>query len=344
VFLRDAAFVLALNTLVALALVSIIAAAAPTPPAGSLRHLFQVNLVFSQAIGLIIFCLVEWPRLTRWWRRPPGALEQALVTMAAVPVGYVLGTVASCLLLGLPLRPALHVDPGMAGIIVVTLLASFVAVHFITQRERLAAERLRAENADVRAASARLQLLQQQIEPHMLFNTIANAHALIEFEPDRAQRMLEALSALLHASMHMSQQPLVPLRQEFALLLHYLQLMAIRMGERLAYTLDLPPALAEVMIPPLSVQPLVENAVKHGLDPQARGGAIRVCARRVGERVLVDVVDDGGGLQGGDPFAGGRIGLDNVRKRLAAAFGDEAGLVLVDNVPRGVRATLTLLG
>ena len=340
VFLRDVAFVLAFNVVVGCMLALFLGPGSALAPS----RVLEFELVYSQAIGLITFGLVEWQRLTRWWGRPPNPFDLGLVTAAAVPVGYLLGSLVACLVLGLPLQPVLHFNPGTAGVVVVTLLASIVAVHVITNRDRLAAERLRAENADVRAESARLQLLQQQIEPHMLFNTIANAHALIDFEPERAQRMLEALSALLHASMHMSQQPLVPLRQEFALSSQYLQLMAIRMGARLAYELELPAALADVLIPPLSVQPLVENAVKHGLDPQAHGGTIRVCARRDGERVLVEVIDDGRGLQVDDPFAGGRIGLDNVRKRLAAAFGEGAGLDLADNPPRGVRATLRLRG
>ena len=338
VFLRDLAFVLVLNAAVGCMLALFLG------PASALARgrVLEAELVYSQAIGLITFGLVEWQRLTRWWGRPPGAFDLGLVTAAAVPVGYLLGSFVSSQVLGLPLQPVLRFDPGVAGVIVVTLLASIVGVHVITNRDRLAAERLRAENADVRAASARLQLLQQQIEPHMLFNTIANAHALIDVEPERAQRMLEVLGALLHASMHMNQQRLVPLREEFALLLHYLQLMSIRMGARLAFALDLPPELAELRIPPLSVQPLVENAVKHGLDPQPGGGTIRVLARREGERVLVEVIDDGQGLQVDDPFAGGRIGLDNVRKRLVAAFGEGAGMDLADNPPRGVRATLTL--
>ena len=334
--LRDAGFVLLLDTAVAGLLTLFMGS-----PAARGRT-FVLELVFSQAIGLAIFGLIEWPRLTRWWDRTPSRLDLGLATLAAVPAGYLVGSTAAGLVLGMPLRDTLQVDPGAAGVVVVTILASLVAVHVVTQRDRLDAERLRAENADVRAASARLQLLQQQIEPHMLFNTIANAHALIDFEPERAQRTLEALSALLHASMHLNQQPLVPLREEFALLEQYLQLMAIRMGARLAYALELPPELAEVGIPPLALQPLVENAVKHGLDAQAGGGTIRVLARDEGAYVRVEVIDDGQGLQVDDPFAGGRIGLDNVRKRLVAAFGEDAGLVLADNPPRGVRATLTL--
>jgi len=344
VFLRDAAGVVLLDTLVAGVLTLFVLSATPVADAGRRWWLLCAELVYSQAIGLAIFGLVEWPRLTWWWGRPPRRAVLACVTALAVPVGYLAGSALASVVLGLPLQPLVRPNAAVLGAVVVTIAASVVAVFVITQHERLAAERLRAEAADARATSARLQLLQQQIEPHMLFNTIANAHALIEDEPARAQRMLEAMSALLQASMHLNQAPFVGLGQELELVEHYLKLMAMRMGGRLRYTIELPPELAAVRIPPLAVQPLVENAVKHGLDPQPGGGTVRVQARREGDRVLVIVADDGRGLQVDDPFAGGRIGLDNVRKRLAGAFGDAAGLALVPDIPRGVRATLTLPG
>jgi len=342
VLLRDAALVLVLNAVVALVMVLLSMVLVPKLSSAQVLHTLMIDMVFSQAIGFSILSLVEWPRLTWWWQRRPSLLGLGLVTAASVPIGYSVGCGIASALLSMPYRPVPSLDPAMSTVLLVTAVAAFVAVHLITQRDRVAAAQLRAENADVRASSARLQLLQQQIEPHMLFNTLANVHALIDTDPGRAQRLLEALSELLHASMQMSEQPLVPLQQEFALLRHYLQLMAMRMGPRLTFSLTLPPELEGVQLPPLSLQPLVENAVKHGLDPQVSGGSIHVTARRSGDRVIVDVVDDGQGLQVDDPFASGRIGLGNIRKRLACAFGDQADLQLADNVPNGVRATLTL--
>ncbi len=342
VFLRDAGLVLALNAVVALALVLIALVLAPQVTPALVGQLLLMHMVFSQAIGLCIFGLIEWPRLTVWWQRPPGLLALGAVTAAAIPVGYVLGRAMASALFGSPVELPLSLSPVALLVVFTTVLASLVAVHLITQRDRLETERLRAENANVRAASARLQLLQQQIEPHMLFNTLANVHALIEAEPARAQQLLEALSEMLHASMQTGEQGTVTLQQEFKLLEQYLKVMAIRMGSRLRYTLQLPLELEALRLPPLTLQPLVENAVKHGLDAQLAGGSIRVAARREGDRVIVEVVDDGQGLQVGDPFAAGRIGLGNLRKRLAYAFGDAARLELADNPPHGVRASLIL--
>ncbi len=341
VFLRDAVLVLALNAVVALGLFLIGLALSPPAAPALVWQLMLIHMVFSQAIGLCIFGLIEWPRLTFWWQRPPGLLALGVVTGVAIPAGYVAGRIIASALFGLPVVLPLSLSPAALLVVFTTVLASLVAVHLITQRDRLVAERLRAENANVRAASARLQLLQQQIEPHMLFNTLANVHALIDADPARAQQLLEALSEMLHTSMQTGEQASVTLQQECNLLEQYLKVMAIRMGSRLRYTLDLPPDLALFRLPPLTVQPLVENAVKHGLDGQLAGGCIRVTARREGGRVIVEVVDDGQGLQVDDPFAAGRIGLSNLRKRLAYAFGDSAHVALANNPPHGVRATLS---
>jgi len=342
VFLRDAAMVLVLNSVVALGITLFSVAGAPQLDRALLTRVLVGELIFSQAIGLTIFGLIELPRLTWWWQRRPSWPSLVLVMLLAMPLGYGVGGAIASAVTSTPF--ALMISLGPAALIssVITLVTSVFAVYFILQRERLADERHRAESADLLTRSARLQLLQQQIEPHMLFNTLANVHALIDEEPGRAQQMLEALSEMLHASMQMTEQPLVSLQQEFALLTHYLKLMSIRMGPRLSHTLNLPPELEQSMVPPLTIQPLVENAVKHGLAPSVRGGTVRVVARADGDQLLVEVSDDGLGLQVDDPFANGRIGLVNVRKRLAFAFGERASLQLCPNQPHGVVATLAL--
>ncbi|HYE70033.1 MAG TPA: histidine kinase [Aquabacterium sp.] len=340
--LRDTVFVVLLNIGITLTLAAFALATVPAMPMAQRLAVLRIDAIYSQAIGLTVFALIEWPRLTWWWRRPPGALKLGLVTLLAIPGGIALGGGVASVLTGFPAPLASLMQPAGLATLLLTALASLVAVHFITQRDRLLAERLRAENADIRATSARLQLLQQQIEPHMLFNSLANAHALIDEDPARAQQLIEALSELLRTSMQVSLRPLVTLRQEFDLLQHYLQLMAVRMGPRLAWRLDLPAALEGLQLPPLTIQPLVENAVRHGLDPQPQGGRIDVGVREDGERLLIEVTDDGIGLQVEDPFATGRIGLDNVRKRLVGRFGADAGLHLAPQAPHGVRATLLL--
>lgn len=343
VLLRDTLAVVVLNSLVAVGLTLFAQAAqgagAGLPP----PRLFGGNLLFSQAIGMSIFGLIELLRLTWWWRRPPGLAAICLATAAAIPSGYLLGGSAASLWAGMDVGNLLQLQPWVLGVGLVTVAASVSAVHFITQRDNLAEQRRRAESADALATAARLQLLQQQIEPHMLFNTLANAHALIDDDPPRAQRLLEALSELLHASMRLNTRPMVPLAEEFGLVRHYLHLMSIRMGPRLSYRLSLPAALENAPLPPLLLQPLVENAVKHGLDHAVQGGLVSVSAHAgPGGAVVVEVLDDGPGLQGGAPFGTGRIGLNNVRRRLTLAFDGQASLRVEDRPGgRGVQATLT---
>jgi sensor histidine kinase YesM len=342
VLLRDASITLGLNAGVAVILTLVVLVSQPNVTAELRNRAFALYMVHSQAIGLSIFSLIELPRLTIWWQRRPGLLAFSVVLAGAVPAGYLLGEAVSSWLTESKFQPLLDTGPALIFIVLVTVVTSLLAVHFITHRDRLAEERMRAETADLRARNAQLQLLQQQIEPHMLFNTLANIHALTETEPARAQGLIESLSELLHTSMQMNLQQRVSLSQEFALLRHYLQLVSMRMGARLSYSLSLPAELEQIMVPPLLVQPLVENAVKHGLDRSVTGGTISVVARGTERQLIVEVIDDGLGLQNHDPFAADRIGLSNVRRRLGLAFDDRASLQLAENPPHGVRASLSI--
>src|SRR5690606_21211369 len=140
---------------------------------------------------------------------------------------------------------------------------------------------------------ARLKLLEAQLEPHMLFNTLANLRALIAVDPQRAQEMLDHMIAYLRATLDASRATSHPLAAEFERLRDYLALMAIRMGPRLAFQLELPPALAAQPVPTLLLQPLVENSIRHGLEPQVQGGRIKVTARQEGEALVLEVLDTG---------------------------------------------------
>lgn len=344
VFLRDAVLVLALNAVVALGLFLIGLALSPPAAPALVWQLMLIHMVFSQAIGLCIFGLIEWPRLTFWWQRPPGLLALGVVTGVAIPAGYVAGRIIASALFGLPVVLPLSLSPAALLVVFTTVLASLVAVHLITQRDRLVAERLRAENANVRAASARLQLLQQQIEPHMLFNTLANLRVLIALDPPRAQAMLDRLIGYLRATLGASRATLHPLSAEFDRLGDYLALMALRMGPRLQVTLDLPGPLRDLPVPPLLLQPLVENSIRHGLEPKVAGGRIEVRAEQRGNRLLLTVRDTGvglaesadrsavdgapSGLTAGAAGPHSQYGTQHVAARLATMYGDQARFTL----------------
>ena len=198
------------------------------------------------------------------------------------------------------------------------------------------------------AAEAQLKLLEAQLEPHMLFNTLANLRALIATDPERAGHMLDRLIDYLRATLGASRRERHPLADEFARLDDYLALMAVRMGARLGYALDLPAPLAQASVPPLLLQPLVENAIRHGLEPQLAGGRITVRAQATdqGRRLQLCVHDTGPGVDPGaglDATAtpGSGFGLQQVRERLATLYGPEGTLELIAASAGGTSAIVT---
>lgn len=187
------------------------------------------------------------------------------------------------------------------------------------------------------ALDARLSLLQAQIEPHFLFNTLANVQALVETGSPRAAPVLKSLIAYLRAAMPKLHGQTPTLGDEEALVRAYLQLMLMRMPDRLQFGLQLDPALRALRFPPMALLTLVENAVRHGIDPSEQGGRIEVGAERQGEQVRVWVADTGVGLsESSQPGTG----LNNLRERLRAFFGPEAELQLSPLEPRGLRADI----
>ncbi|CAM3834938.1 sensor histidine kinase [Roseateles saccharophilus] len=197
--------------------------------------------------------------------------------------------------------------------------------------------RWKQEMLQARVTEAQLKLLQGQIEPHFLFNTLANVQSLIDFDPERAKLMLERFTDYLRASLGQLRGDATTLAQEFAMLEAYLGLMQLRMGERLKVELALPAELGGIEVPPLLAQPLVENAIHHGLEPKIAGGTVAVSARRVDGRLWIEVADDGQGLDGPKRRGGNGVALGNIRARLAARFGPSATL---DLLPRDGGGTL----
>jgi two-component sensor histidine kinase len=196
------------------------------------------------------------------------------------------------------------------------------------ERDRLARE----------LSESQLRLLRAQIEPHFLFNTLGAVQQLAEHGAPRAAELTANLIAFLRASMTDMRSEQVRLDTEFGLVEAYLRVMQARLGERLRFTLALPPMLAEVQVPSMLVLTLVENAIKHGIEPALRGGEVSVAAEVRGAAILVRVRDSGVGMAA-QPGAG--TGLDNVRRRLQLAYGAAAGLALHDADP-GVVADLTI--
>ncbi|MDN3919869.1 sensor histidine kinase [Roseateles violae] len=228
------------------------------------------------------------------------------------------------------------------SIMLISLVPGLGLTFYFVHRGRLSAAEARAQTAQRQAAEHQLRLLESQLEPHMLFNTLANLRVLIGMDPPRAQQMLDQLIGFLRATLTASRSGMNhSLREEFTRIADYLALLQLRMGARLRPVLELPAELAELPVPPLLLQPLVENAIKHGLEPSIAGGELRVSARLAGERLVLEVRDGGVGLQApaGD---GTRFGLHQVRERLATRYGSAAALSLAPAEPAGTVATITL--
>jgi LytS/YehU family sensor histidine kinase len=245
------------------------------------------------------------------------------------------------LLLGEALLHGMSRSPRtMAGFFLMSLAAGGFGTYYLTSREQLAKTKLAHEEAQRHAAEAQLKLLQTQLEPHMLFNTLANLRVLIGTNPALATDMLDRMVAYLRATLTASRATTHTLQAEFDRLRDYLELMAVRMGPRLSYTLDLPAELAQHPVPTLLLQPLVENAIKHGLEPKVEGGSITVRARQAAGQMTLDVRDTGVGPKPGDATADG-FGLAQVRERLATLYPNQGAIELIADEAMGTRASIT---
>jgi signal transduction histidine kinase len=213
------------------------------------------------------------------------------------------------------------------------------------QQRQMQATQLRAQLTE-----ARLQALRMQINPHFLFNTLNTVSGLVERNPTGARTMLARLSGLLRHTLSDDGQQLVPLADELSMLDDYLDIMRIRFEDRLQVEMRVDDTVRDACVPDLIMQPLVENAIKHGIRPRETPGCIRIGAKRARDRLVLRVEDDGPGVGGdGLPSSSGGIGLSNVRERLRQLYGDdhdvslhsapEGGLVVTLQIPYRTDAT-----
>jgi len=320
------------------------------------RGLFE-SIAYSHTIGLSCGVLINYGTraLTRRLARSSGHVPADLrwpgwpgmitVLILGTLVGYTIGVALGNAITGYTLPYPWQITSGRSiGTLTFSITIGAVATTIFWLRGRLAAEQARAEAAQRVAAQTQLKLLESQLEPHMLFNTLANLRVLITLDPPRAQAMLDRLIAFLRATLAASRSDRHALADEFARIADYLALMQVRMGdERLQVALDLPGELASLPIPPLLLQPLVENAIQHGLEPSRTGGRLSVAAQRDGTSLLLTVRDTGVGLDADrKPADGHGFGTHQVRERLATIYGDRARFTLAAAPDGGTLATIVL--
>ncbi|MCE2724178.1 MAG: sensor histidine kinase [Burkholderiales bacterium] len=212
-------------------------------------------------------------------------------------------------------------------------------VNELTIQIAIADERARVTAAERATTQANLRALQAQIEPHFLFNTLANVTSLIHTRPDDAKHMLEEFIAYLRASLATTRENETTLAKEFVLMQSFLAVLKVRMRNRLQVRVQLPDELQSFALPPMLIQPLVENAIKHGVEPKIEGGEILLKAIKVGDVVAIEVTDTGMGFQNSTSNG---IGLKNVRERLDKLYDGKATLTIEDNVPSGTKITIRI--
>jgi hypothetical protein len=302
---------------------------------------FTVAAVIHLLFDLLLSVMGLGKRVALWpmWQR---SVFFAGVPMLGVVIGWPLGVYFA----GEHIWNSVTREWGpnaILGSVGISLITSLVMhQYFSTKAQQYAAEK--------RATEAQLRLLQGQIEPHFLFNTLANVLTLIDVDAPQAKRMLESFIDYLRASLGNLRQDHSTLEHELGMARAYLELMHMRMGNRLAFEVQAPAAsLPQVSLPPLLLQPLVENAIHHGLESSVNGGRVDVTVRQEGHALVLIVDDSGVGLQAASaakrPSARARTGhngmaIDNLRQRLAARYGEAASLTLQDRAPHGVRATV----
>ena len=306
------------------------------------------SLIIANAIGYTLhamFLVTGRLGLDRWARgfgQVATAAYYTAVSTAGVFVGF---TIVALAFDDGALRWILQ-PRWLAGMGISSAILSIVIAFVFFSREKqaraeaaLERERLRAERVEREAALATLRALQAQIEPHFLFNTLANVASLVDPDPAKAKRMLESFIRFLRASLAATRQESTTLGAEAALIGAYLQVLEVRMGARLRWEVDVAPGLLGFELPPMLLQPVVENAIRHGLEPKVEGGTVAFRARRDGDAVVLEVEDTGVGFA---PATRGGVGLENLRARLRLLYGERAALAISEAAPAGTRVTLRL--
>lgn len=298
---------------------------------------FWINLVFSQCIGLsiyavnatVMFHVLDTRR--RW-----------IVLALTFPGSIMFGVTLASWITGV----GDWSDPRAWVSVVIGLFFGGIGgiTYFLSERiGQLDAEvkqrQLIQSETERRELEVQLKLLQAQIEPHFLFNTLANVSSLIDSDPALAKRLLERLNDWLRVALVRARSENSTLGDELDMLENYLQILSVRFGERLSWLIEVDDSVRQTSFPPMLLQPLVENAIRHGMEPKLGGSTIRIYASKEATSLRIQVVDDGAGF---DTEIKPGAGLDNIRSRLKVLYGTAGCLNLESNEKGGVTAMLEI--
>jgi signal transduction histidine kinase len=301
---------------------------------------FRDLLVSALCVGYVSMVLFTIAGNIRQERIP-----RELMQILAIVMGSFLGTIIAGLVKGRDVRQMF--TDRLSGVLITMALGlgvGCVVVATYILREKHARDQARFHRGESERhqlekslLEAKLQLMQAQVEPHFLFNTLANVQHLVETDPRGAARMLESLIQYLRAALPQMRESATNLGREVDMARAFLEIQRVRMGSRLDFAIDVPDMLMCRDFPPMMLITLVENAVKHGVDPCCESGTITIRALEGDGRLRVSVEDTGEGIK---PKKGGGVGLANIRDRLKALYGTSARLVIEERAPRGVVASI----
>jgi sensor histidine kinase YesM len=303
---------------------------------------FIMNLIVSQSFG-ISFCSIIM--LLLWILKPEKMSSLVFIVGMGIVAGTLIGLQIGSFVLhwffSITLKP-----PGKSLLQIFILAVTFgsITTYFFYSKARIRIsneviqeEKIKRLSSEKEALEANLRLLQAQVEPHFLFNTLSNVLSLIDTDPANGKVMLLDLIHYLRTSLSRTFPDSITLEQEIDMIKAYLNIQKIRMGERLRFRIELPDAVRHHPFPPMLLQPLVENAVKHGLEPKMEGGEIVIKVTGEANLIRIEVADTGYGFSS---FQNTGVGIGNVRERMKLLYGEKGRFMLEENKPNGVRAII----
>ena len=299
---------------------------------------FYINFFMSQGIGLsICSCILIVHRLLD----SVGPITKAALVVAALIMGSLIGSYIGSVAAGL--GPAVvFTKHDLWQLLLLGVIFGAFITYFFSSRDQIIRSQARIQEETIKrltsekiAVEANLRRLQAQVEPHFLFNTLSNVLGLMETDPEKGKSMLSDFIKYLRGSLSKIRESDADLGQEVEIIHAYLKIFKIRMGDRLQYKIDVPEHLKDLPFPSMLLQPLVENAIKHGLEPRVNGGEITIHAEADDGLLRLVITDTGIGLI---EESNGGLGLANIKERLDKLYGEDAKLILETNHPQGLKA------
>jgi sensor histidine kinase YesM len=303
---------------------------------------FVKNFIVSQCIGMsICSCIL----IVHFLFKSAKPFIQVAVIFIAMAIGSVVGVLLGTVATGI--GPSIFFQKySFFQMIILGILFGSIISYFFISREAISAtktlvqeERIKRLTSEKKVAESNLRLLQAQIEPHFLFNTLSNILSLLETDLDKGRCMLEDLIHYLRTALSKTRGDTTTIGQEMEMIRSYMNIFKVRMGERLRYKVDVPDKINDIPFPPMLIQPLVENAIKHGLEPKIEGGEVFIHGEENEEILRLEIADTGVGFYEDGNFG---TGLSNIRERLISLYGEKGRLILEENRPCGLKAIIEI--